>query len=366
MPDIFSGVQITDNIKLKNRLVRSATNDHLGNRDGSISDAQTELYARLSKNGPGMIITGHFGVDENCRADPFQGLVCDRRYLPGLRRLSDAVHDNGGVICAQISHAGLRGFCDPVTELHRERNANTELGGHSHPVDINQITPDDVQKIADQFAFGAKLLEEAGFDCIQLHMAHNYFLHNVLDNTVNKRTDQYGGDDSKRFSAVQTIINTIKQRCSSSLGLLVKISVNNNKLEPRYLNSVIYYLHRLESLGIDAVELSGSDFYEKTEHDNLYYLNEALLIKKEISTPLILTGGICSREEIMTVLDNGIELVGMSRAFIADDDFASKLKEGVASRSHCQRCMKCLSIFSTEYRRCMQHNEIKKLRENFS
>lgn len=89
---IFSPLEIR-NHTVKNRILRSATNDHLGNRDGSVSDAEIEMYDVLARNDVGMIITGHISVspDLDYRADEVQLSIGDDGFIDGLRRIAEKI-----------------------------------------------------------------------------------------------------------------------------------------------------------------------------------------------------------------------------------------------------------------------------------
>ncbi|MDE6831251.1 MAG: hypothetical protein K2J07_00760, partial [Muribaculaceae bacterium] len=96
----------------KNRIIRSATNDHLGNRDGSVSDDEIRMYEALGRGDIGTIITGHLSVspDLDLRADEVQLCIGDDRYIDGLKRIPRTIHEYGSIAIAQLSHAGPKGL----------------------------------------------------------------------------------------------------------------------------------------------------------------------------------------------------------------------------------------------------------------
>ena len=157
----------------KNRIIRSATNDHLGNRDGSVSDAEIEMYEILAKNDIGTIITGHISVspDLNLRADEAQLCIGDNKFIDGLRRISEIIHKYDSQAIAQISMAGAKGL---------------------NPFDFNDLSTEELEEIRDWFILAANRAKQAGFDGVQVHIAHWYLLQAMVNIDLNHRTDKYG------------------------------------------------------------------------------------------------------------------------------------------------------------------------------
>lgn len=340
---MFREMKIGNN-KIKNRIVRSATNDHMGHPDGSVSEEQVRLYETLAKNDVGMIITGHMSVSERYRADAHQPLVTDDRFIEGLRKIPEAVHKYGGIIYAQISQAGRKAY----------------LGA----CEINEMSEEEIDTVIDQFVAGASRIQQAGFDGVQVHLAHGYLLSNVLDDTVNLRTDAYGGTAENRFQIVHTIINRIKDTCGADFSVIVKLCANNEALG-EYDETMLYYARQLEALGVDAIELSGSDFMKKNNDEAAYYLREALLLKQNVDCPVILVGGLHEKEMLQHVLDQGIDMVAMARPFICEPDLVMKFKEG-KSDAKCIRCYQCFKTFQTKFKNCVFLPEDKWLKELYT
>ncbi|MCD8077718.1 MAG: NADH:flavin oxidoreductase, partial [Lachnospiraceae bacterium] len=338
---MFTEISI-NNRRIRNRIARSATNDHLGYADGRVSPAQMREYEELATGGVGLIFTGHLCVDADHRADPFQNLVCDDRFLPGLAELAAAAHRGGAVIYGQISHAGPKGV---------------------NPVDFNSFDQREIQAVADAFISGAERVARAGFDGVQLHLAHGYLLSQVLDPLQNIRTDEYGGSRENRFRLVREIVAGIRTRCPG-LSLAIKINANDSAFGS-WDETLLYYVQELQREGVGAVEVSGNNFAEFPREACLYYLREACLVKKQIDIPVILVGGLYSRATMQQALDAGVDMVSLSRSLIAEPDFPVRLQKGEAETSRCLRCNQCFSVFHNMYRRCVLRPEEQQLRDSF-
>ena len=313
----------------KNRIVRSATNEHLGELDGSVSQALIDLFEKLAAGGTGTIITGHFGVDMNFRAAINQPMLTDDRFIPGAAALAEAAHRHGALICGQISHGG------------------TQTVGE--PCDLNPASVEALEAIPAAFAAAARRLKQAGYDAVQVHLAHGYFLASVLDDTLNLRQDAYGGSPEGRFSLVGEVLSAVRAAIGEDMDLWVKLSANNKQLTP-YADTLMAYTKMLKAAGVDAIELSGVDFGLKKPAERSYYLSEALAIRS-VGVPVILVGGLRERQQMEDILAAGIDMVALSRPLIREPDLPRKLQQG-QEKATCIGCNGCMRLYRSEYKNC--------------
>lgn len=328
---------------LKNRIIRSAANDHLGDPSGTISSEQISLYENLAKNHIGMIITGHFGVSAEYRAAFNQPLISDDSFISSAVLLAESVHRHDGLICGQISHAGAKST--------------------GRPFDINSASAKDLAAVIPQFSRAAKRLQRAGYDGVQIHLAHGYLLSDVLDNTVNRRTDQYGSSPENRFRLVRDVLTAVRETCGDDYCVIVKLNSNNRTLSD-YDDTLKFYASELEKCRVDAIELSGWNFYDFPSEAESYFLREALMLGKTVRIPLIPVGGFSSKAAIENALDAGADFVSCCRAFLCDPDFVTKLMSGEV-RGRCTSCGQCRTLYKTKYRNCIYHPESAALRKLF-
>jgi 2,4-dienoyl-CoA reductase-like NADH-dependent reductase (Old Yellow Enzyme family) len=349
--ELFEEVRLGPKVS-KNRFVRSATNDHLSDPDGMLTEEQLDLYEELAWNDVGVIITGHFGVSERYKTAFNQPLMSDDRFIPRAKVMADTAYYYGSLLYGQLSHGGLKAWKEPF--------------------DINKATKEELAEAAGQFASAAGRLAKAGFDGVQVHLAHGYLLSNVLDDTVNHRSDEYGGSDENRFRLVREVIEAIKGTCPEDFGILVKMNANdegclagghNDGASGRYDSHLISYAKMLEACGVDGIELSGADFFCRSSKDRKYFLREAGLVKAAVNIPVILVGGIASLSDMEEVLDRGIDMVSMCRPFITEPDLIPKLRDGKQDASRCLHCNSCFRIHVDKYKNCVFLPESEKLEE---
>lgn len=341
----FQAITI-DGLTAKNRIVRSATNDHLGNPDGSVSDAQIDMYDALASNNIGTIITGHMSVspDLGLRADAMQTAIGNDSCIAGLRRIADKIHQYGAVAVAQLSMAGPRGL---------------------NPFDFNTLAKDELIEIRDNFVAAARRAGTAGFDAVQIHGAHWYLLAAMLNSDLNKRTDEYGGDNTGRVRLIRQIVEEIKQEHGENLPVFVKLNAHNTLDGVDDEDMLVEYSRILHDAGVSLVEVSGMSFAKMPRNAECYFIDAAKRLKEEIpSLSVSLVGGIFSRETIERTL-GAVDMASLARTLLTQPDFITKMRGGELDKSRCIRCNKCFEIFATKYERCIFGPVNTKLEENF-
>ena len=343
---MFSGATINRR-KVKNRIIRSATNDHLGNPDGTVSDAEIEMYDSLARNEVGTIITGHLSVspDLKYRADEMQLSIGDDSYLPGLSRIPAKIHEYDAVAVAQLSLAGPKGIT---------------------PFDFNLLATEKMEEIKGWFVKAALRAKEAGFDGVQIHIAHWYLLQAVVNVDINKRKDKFGGSPENCIRLPKEIVEGIRKECGEDFIIMVKMNAHNTAAAENDYDLLAYYCGVLAEVGVNLVEISGVDFTKKSRTDSLYYLEAAKYLKNVMpELPISLVGGIYSKETIDTALET-TDFVSLSRALLTQPDFITSLREGAVLKSRCLHCNKCFEIFSKKYERCVFGPVLPQLEHSFA
>ena len=332
---------------VKNRIIRSATNDHLGNRDGSVSDEEIGMYDTLARNDIGTIITGHMSVSPNLdyRADEVQLCIGDDRYIDGLSRIATKIHEYSDTLAiAQLSLAGPKGL---------------------NPIDFNTLSTEEMEEIRDWFILAAIRARKAGFDGVQVHIAHWYLLQAVVNIDINHRSDKYGGSPEKCQRLPLEIVEGIRKECGPGFIIMAKLNAHNTLSGENDFHLLSLYSSSLVKTGVNLVEISGVDFARKDRKAELYYLEEARRLKEEHPEIVVsLVGGIFSRDTIERALEV-TDFASMSRALLTQPDFVTRMKEDNEIKSRCLHCNKCFEIFATKYERCVFGPIIHKLEETF-
>ena len=160
--DLWDEVTIKK-VKLKNRIVRSATNEHLGTLEGEITDDYIQVYENLAKSGLGLLITSHMAVDKTQRADITHICVNENYNKEKLKLLASKVQQYGAKIIVQISSGGYR--AKSVPEQIAKSPSDRE--------DSIAMTESDIEECIKNYVKAVKNIKEAGFDGVQIHLAHS-------------------------------------------------------------------------------------------------------------------------------------------------------------------------------------------------
>ncbi len=337
--EIFTEYEL-GRLTLKNRIVRSATNEYCGNTDGSVSEKQMAVYERLAQNSTGLIVTGNFYIEPKGMNDETQNSLAAGYSPASVKELTTRVHRAGAPLIAQINHAGCQSKNRPDA---REDYAAPSLLDHG-----------EIERIAGLFADAAQRAADCGFDGVQLHCGHGYLLSRFIDPATNDRTDEFGGPIENRFAFAELILKKMRARLGEDYPLLIKIN-SNTSAEYDFTPDLLSVARTCEKLNITAVELSGHDFITMKRDRHNYYTEALKAVRGKCSIPLILTGGIRSIDDFAAALDDGADLVGISRPLICEPDFVTRLEKDHGYKSRCISCNKCFTLYKEKGKHCVFH-----------
>lgn len=314
------------NLELKNRLVRSATWEALADISGNIDERTYDIYGELAKGGVGCIITGFTSVADNDHY--FDGMMRSSNdcLIPQYKILTDIIHKEN---CAVISQLALGAYY---------------RGGEQ--VEPDEMTADEICTVIEQFISAAVRAEKAGFDGVQIHAAHFFFLSRFISPRVNHRTDNYGGSTDDRMRILLEIMDGIR-KAAPSLHITIKINSSDFTLGGLKEDESLYICKKLSEAGIDSIEVSGNGTSVpgiKAHFNEAYFMEFAARLAKSVKTPIILVGGLRSRATMENVLnDTDIELLSLSRPLLCEPDFPNKLMNNENAVSKCISCNRCYS-----------------------
>jgi len=358
MNNLFQSISL-GSIVIKNRFVRSATHDFMGNLDGTISDQEIELYKTLAKNDVGLIITAHAYVQHPLgRVAPGQNALYDDQMIEGYRKLANAVHEHGTKLVVQISHAGRQSFSVPKEGM--DPVAPSAVIDSSTGTLPRALTDKEIWELIDCYVAAMARVKEAGCDGVQLHIAHGYLLSAFISPYTNRRTDQWGGNIENRTRILKEIMIRSKDIIGEEFPVLVKLNSTDGFEGEGYLtlNDVVYTAKLLDSLGVAAIEVSGciqeaNRGYAKPKIDipqkEAYFSAAAKTIKEAVSCPIILVGGLRSLAVMEAIIADGIaDLIALSRPFAKEPDLVRRLRDGQAKVT----CVSCNACFNPKGFKC--------------
>ncbi|WP_287155668.1 NADH:flavin oxidoreductase [Candidatus Solincola tengchongensis] len=386
-------------LELPNRFVHSATCENMATSSGEVTDRLVERYRRLARGEVGLIITGHMYVQPSGKAHAFQTGIYADGLVPGLRRLVEEVHGEGGRIVFQISHAGR--------QTTRKLIASRPMGPSDHRRDPlflvkpRRMTEAEILEVLTAFREAARRAVEAGADGVQIHAAHGYLVNQFLSPFFNRRDDAWGGDDERRFRFLGEIIRAVREILPPERPLLVKLNADDCTPQEGITPSLAArYVEWMSGMGVDAVEISRGGWFNFLEtlrgevplremvyispwwkkfpayllmrrevgrHDlvEAYNLEAARAVRPFLGRgKLILVGGLRTLERIRELLTEGeADFVSLCRPLIREPDLVRKFRQGRASGASCTSCNRCIVAITYELPvACYRETSLRRMR----
>jgi 2,4-dienoyl-CoA reductase-like NADH-dependent reductase (Old Yellow Enzyme family) len=367
-------------LQLRNRFIKAGAYE--GMCPGGIpSDALLEHHVQIARGGVGMTTVAYCSVSADGRTFEQQMYMREQVMHP-LTRLTDAVHAAGAAASLQLGHCGYFSRNRQVTG-GRPAGPSWALNLYGALVGMpfaRAMTEREIEKVVDAHGESAARAVQAGFDAVELHLAHGYLLSQFISPALNRRKDRWGGSLENRMRLPVEVVRRVRARLPPGFPILCKINLSDGVKGGLEIDEAAQVARILESEGVDALVLSGgltsrSAFYlfrgeipiremVEVEHnvmqkvalrifgpiimkcgpfEELYFLQQAKKIRAAVAMPLCLLGGVVSIDGVETAMREGFDFVAMGRALIADPDFVSRAELGQLTRSRCNACNKCVA-----------------------
>lgn len=324
MKHIFETAQL-GNLVLRNRMIRSATWEGLADEVGHMPEQLYQVYERLAKGGVGAIITG------------FTSVASDDLYFDGMARIS------ADMLIKE--HQRLVGIChDENTPVIAQLALGEYNGSQQRNMDIDELTAADIGKVIELFVAAAQRAARAGYDGVQLHAAHHFFLSRFISPACNHRQDEYGGDAVGRGKLLLDILRGIKA-AAPRLHVMTKINCNDFMAGGLRPEDSLVICQMLANAGIEAIEVSGNGTSVagiRAGVNEAYFKDFALTLADTVNIPVILVGGHRSIENMEQILNEGkIEFLSLSRPLVREPNLPLRWQNGDTSPAKCVSCNMC-------------------------
>lgn len=348
----------------RNRLVRAGTSETMAAVDGTVTDALLALYTRLAQSGVGTIFTGHLYCHPRGKYVRRQAGIYEDRLVPGLRRIVRSVHDNGGIVLAQLAHAGSQSRV-PLIEPLAPSAVPNELTGRT----VGAGSIEEIEEAISAFADAAKRAMEAEFDGVHIHAANGYLISEFLSPLTNRREDDWGGDPARRASFALAVVRAVRAVVPRDRALTVKLGVQDASPRGIGVEEAAQVGARLVEEGVDAIEVSCGVMRQASDSaaqyvavdrrraaadllvhrvlsrpaKEAYFVDWAQALRRTVETTLIAVGGMRSTETMCRVLEAGdADFIAMARPYIREPDLAAQIAGGRTGLVACTSCNLCL------------------------
>ena len=376
-PAVFEPARLGP-LTLKNRIIKSATFEGATPK-GQVGDDLVAFHRRMAGGGVAMTTVAYLAVSPEGRTDRHCVLLGDD-VVSGLRRVTDTAHEAGAAASAQIGHAG------PVANARSNRSPSMAPTRRLSPSGgmTRAATDADIGRITEEYRRGAALAVEAGFDCIEIHLGHNYLLSAFLSPKLNRRTDGWGGSLANRSRFPLQVVAAVKDAVGDRAAVTAKLNMADGVDGGFWLEESLEFGRMLEAQGaLDALELTGgsslsnpmflfrgeaprvefaatlpgplragfrlvgSRFLQEYPFEEAYFLPYARQFLDALSLPLILLGGVNRLDTVEAALDEGFSFVAMARALLREPDLVRRWEEGSTDEGLCIHCNKCMPTIYT-------------------
>jgi 2,4-dienoyl-CoA reductase-like NADH-dependent reductase (Old Yellow Enzyme family)/NADH dehydrogenase FAD-containing subunit len=328
---LFSPLRVK-NLVLKNRLVYPPMGTGYATIFGAVTPRLIAYHRERAAGGVGLNIVEFSTVEAAGNVNtPMLGIY-DDSHIPGLKSLTDAVHEAGGKIAVQISHAGRRARAAINGGLRPWGPSPIPEMGGDFPNAMKQAQIDYIQECFQKAAVRAK---KAGFDAVELHTAHGYLIHQFLSPLSNSRADHYGGSLENRARFALETLSRIREGVGEEYPIFCRVSGSDFLEGGSSLAETKLFAKLLERGGADLIDVSAGvpESSERVvppmavEHGcNVSMTGE---IKRAVNLPVICVGRIKTLEEAEKILqENNADLIAMGRALIADPELIQKTVSG--------------------------------------
>lgn len=283
-----------------------------------------------------MVITACTHVTANGQGFHGQFASHSDEFIPGLKRVADAIKEQGAKAILQIYHGGkmsppeLVPNGDIVSASDVPAESNGETGKTPRP-----LTEAEIEEIIDAYGEATRRAIEAGYDGVEIHGANGYLIQQFFSGHSNRREDRFGGTLEKRMAFPLAVVDKVKSVVEKYGDASFIVGYRFSPEEPEEngitMADTLVLVDALADKGLDYLHVSLTD-YSSTPHRGVEDLSktriEYLLEKINNRVPLIGVGSIYSAEDARKAFETGVPLIALGRELLIDPDWVQKVEEG--------------------------------------
>ena len=311
-------------VVLKNRLVKSAMSDSLGDGEGNPTDAQMRLYERWAEGGTALSLIGEVQADPRYPEKPGNLVLAPGSDVQAMQVLARRGSANGAEVWPQIGHAGALSH----VPISRPKGP--------FPLDIQGLrcegmSGDDIRELPGIYARAAILAKNAGFGGVQIHAAHGFLLSQFLSPLFNRRTDAYGGSIEGRFRIIDGVIDAVRRTVGVSFPVGIKINSTDRLVGGLTEDDALQVVHMLDRTTVDLIDVSAGTYFPGAASSSdgrpsagPYFTDFTERAKGATAIPIMATGGFETRDQARDAVENGsVDAVSLARAMALNPALAN-------------------------------------------
>jgi len=331
-PPMFTPFRLRDMV-LANRLVVSPMCQYSA-EDGTPNDWHMVHLGGMAVGGAGLVYTEMTDVSREGRITPGCAGMYKDAHVAAWRRIVEFVHGNSKAkICMQLAHAGQKGATKVAWE-----GSDEPLETGAWPIISASATPwlkhsqvpkamdrADMDKVRDDFVRAARRADEAGFDMIELHMAHGYLLSSFITPLSNLRRDEYGGSLENRMRFPLEVLDAVRTAWPAGKPISVRISATDwVEGEGVDGDEAVEIARVLKAHGADIIDVSAGQttLRAKPVYGRMFQTLLSEQVRLEAGIPTIAVGNITTADQVNTIVAAGrADLVALARPHLTNSHF---------------------------------------------
>lgn len=312
-------------VRLKNRLIKSAMSDSLGDGAGNPTKAQIRLYERWAEGGAALSLIGEVQTSPHYPEKPGNLVLAAGVDLTAMKALAKRGSTNSAHIWPQLGHAGALAH-EPIS---------TPKG--PSPLDVEGLKCEgmslaEIHDLPMSYAQAAKLAQNAGFGGVMIHAGHGFLFSQFLSPLFNHRFDAYGGSVKKRFRIICEVIDAVRDAVGPAFPIGIRINATDKLEGGISAVDALEVVRLLDETSVDLIDISGGTYFpgaksssDGTSSSGPYFTDFAKRAKKITSKPLILTGGFETRDQAQQALQDGsADAISLARAMALNPSLANE------------------------------------------
>ncbi|MBT2142455.1 MULTISPECIES: NADPH-dependent 2,4-dienoyl-CoA reductase [unclassified Rhodanobacter] len=352
-PNLFAPLDL-GHVTLPNRILMGSM--HTGLEDkASDYDKLAAYFAERARGGVGLMVTGGISPSIQGWLKPFGGRLTLPWHKPRHRKLTRAVHAEGGRICMQILHAGRYGYHPLSVAPSRIRSPIT-------PFTPRALTARGVERTIGDFVHCARLARDAGYDGVEVMGSEGYLINEFIAARTNQRNDAWGGDATRRMRFPTEIVRRTREAVGRDFIIIYRLSMLDLVEGGQDWSEIAALARAIEAAGASIIN-TGIGWHEAriptivTSVPRAGFAWVTQKLKGEVAIPLVATNRINMPDVAERILAGGeADMVSMARPLLADPAWANKAKAGRSERINtCIACNQaCLDhVFQNKRASCL-------------
>lgn len=342
---LFESLELPNGTFLKNRLAKAAMEESLADYGQVPGPRLRTLYRRWADGGAGLLITGNVMIAPDALSGPASVVLQADTDIAPFREWAEAGRSKGSQFWMQINHPGRQVLAALGEEAVSASDISVEIPGMSQNFrKPRALTEDEILALVERFATTAMRAEEAGFTGVQIHAAHGYLINQFLSPLTNRRDDRWGGSLENRARFLFETIHAVRARVSSRFCVSVKLNSADFQKGGFDMSDAKWVVDRLGEMSVDLVELSGGSYESpamqgrdadgsSTARREAYFVEFAREVAQTANMPIMVTGGIRSRDVAEEAIRNqtggiGVSVLGLARAMAFEPDVITNWQNG--------------------------------------